>query len=680
MNNYRLSALLAVALLPTVSRGELVGYWKLDGNFEDSSGNGNNGEFFGGTAYQDEAPTALGGGQSVSFDGLAGTYGAINAANGGLALSTRRAFSISMWVKGDGTLNSDDRVFSEGSATNNNPLFNVGTHNTGADGTVDFYIRNGGGAQTLNHAHSFNTAFDDTWHHILCVSNDKIIDLYVDGVLDGQYDYAMVPDFTDMNTTTIGGILRAGDCCNFLGSIDEVAVWDHALSAEDAVRLADGVAADEAVVPPADADGDGLPDEWELSVFNNLNETGQTDPDNDQLSNAEEFELGTDPTDPDTDDDGLEDGAEIAAQTGPKVPDSDSDGLLDGDEVARGTNPLSNDSDQDGIQDNVEVLAGSDPTDPTSVPGGEEDSLIAYWPLDETDGTTTPDLGPHGYPLELRNMDETNFVEDEGRTVATFDGFEEFLVRASTAGELLPITQHPSFTISMWVKVLGEGQNDLRIFSESSDLNNDPLFNIGTRNNGSDNTVDIYLRDNGSPNHQWSTAQPLDGTWHHLAYTHDDATMTIQLYVDGVLDRDNWTFKDVVSTDVNQTTIGAILRAAPSHWVNGMVDDVSVWSSVLSAPTIADLAAGGTPNGLVSGGAGFAITSINRTQDGAVELKWNSRSNKTYILEASADLQEWVEIDDSIESQGEETTYVFPPGIPGYNSATDQRLFFRVRQ
>lgn len=679
MRHYRKSALFALALIPTFSQGELVGYWKLDGNFDDSSGKLNNGEFSGGTTYEDDAPGALNGGQSVSFDGLPGTYGVINAANGGLALSTLPSFSISMWVKGDGTLNSDDRVFSEGSSTNNNPLFNVGTHNQGADGTVDFYIRNGAAAQTLNHAHSANTAFDNTWHHILCVSEDKVVTLYIDGVLDGQYDYSMVPDFADMNTTTIGGILRAGDCCNYLGSIDEVAVWDSALSADDAVRLADGVAADQAVVPPADSDGDGLPDDWELATFNDLDETGETDPDNDQLNNNAERANRTDPTNPDTDEDGLNDGDEIAAKTNPNIADSDNDGLLDGDEITRGTNPLSIDSDEDGISDNAEVLAGSDPTDPNSFPN-EENSLVAYWPLDETDGTTTPDLGPNGYDLELRNMDETNFVDDEGRIAATFDGLEEFLVRKSTEADLLPITKNPSFSISMWVKVLGTGQNDLRIFSESSDLNTNPLFNIGTRNTGADNTVDIYLRDGGSPNHQFSNSQPLDGTWHHIAYTHDDASMKIQLYVDGVLDRDDWIFKDVVTPDVNLTTIGAILRANPSHWVTGMVDDVSVWSSVLPASTIEDLAAGGTPNGLSSGGAGFAITSINRMQDGGIELKWNSRSNKSYILEASSNLRDWIEIDDGIPSEGEETSYIFPPGLPGLDSSTDQRLFFRVIQ
>jgi hypothetical protein len=232
----------------------------------------------------------------------------------------------------------------------------------------------------------------------------------------------------------------------------------------------------------------------------------------------------------------------------------------------------------------------------------------------------------------------------------------------------------------MWIKAAGAGQNDRRFFSESSEINNNPLFNIGTRNNGSDNTVDIYLRDGGSPNHQFSTTEPFDDTWHHIAYTHDDTTMTIQLYVDGVLDRDDWTFKDVISPDLNYTTIGAILRANPSHWAQGLVDEVSLWSSVLPATTIAELAAGATPIEVTGGGTIFGITSVDRRENGDVSLAWNSRPNTAYILEASLDLATWVEIDDGVQSQGDETTYVFPSGVPGLDTDIEHRIFFRIRK
>lgn len=672
----------ALLFLPLSAPGDLVGYWKLDGDFFDSSGNENDGQFNGGFAYQSDSPAALGGGQSVSFDGQPGTYGEINPGTGGLGLTANPAFTISMWVKGDGTLNSDDRVFSEGMTTDANPLFNIGTHNTSANGTVDFYIRNGAGAQTFGHAYSNGTAFDDTWHHIAAVSEGKVIQLYIDGSPDRQFDYNNVPDFTP-STTTIGGILRDTDCCNFLGSIDEIAVWDTTLTAGEVALLASGTAADSL---DQDADADGLPDAWEALYGLATDDDGSVDPDNgpdgdpdnDGATNIQEFNLGSDPTNPDADDDGLNDGGELAAGSDPFNPDTDGDGLEDGEEIDRGTNPNLADSDGDGLSDPDEITNGTDPTDIESP--AIADLLAAYWPLDSTDGSTTPDAGPNGYDLELTNMDSSNFVSDEGRTAASFDGLEEFLFRTHEASDELPISKNPAFTISLWVKIAGAGQSDLRFFSESSVFNGDPLFNLGTQNQGLDNRFDVYLRDQGTPNHQYSIGEPLDGTWHHLAYTHNDVNQTIQLYIDGVLDRDDWIFKDIVSPDLNTTSIGAILRDVPSFWVQGLVDEVSLWTGVMSPAKIAALAAGTTPDEIAGTGP-FQITSVTRNDNGSVSLTWNSRENTTYVLEASKEIDNgWTELDDGVASQGDSTTITVQPGIPGFDTSVEPRLFFRVRR
>ncbi|MCH7702955.1 MAG: PPC domain-containing protein, partial [Planctomycetes bacterium] len=58
-------------------------------------------------------------------------------------------------------------------------------------------------------------------------------------------------------------------------------------------------------------------------------ETGDSDRDNDGLTNTEEAALGTDPDNPDSDGDTLLDGAEVEAGTSPLAADSDGDGLRD---------------------------------------------------------------------------------------------------------------------------------------------------------------------------------------------------------------------------------------------------------------------------------------------------------------------------------------------------------------
>ncbi|MGR9107646.1 MAG: Ig-like domain-containing protein [Gammaproteobacteria bacterium] len=106
------------------------------------------------------------------------------------------------------------------------------------------------------------------------------------------------------------------------------------------------------VVLSGDSDGDGIPDDVEL--------TNGLDPNNpvDALE--------------DVDQDGLTNKQELVdLGTNFQVADSDGDGIGDGEEVAAGedgfiTNPLLVDSDGDGIRDGLELATGSDPTNPSS--------------------------------------------------------------------------------------------------------------------------------------------------------------------------------------------------------------------------------------------------------------------------------------------------------------------------
>ncbi|MFC1819973.1 hypothetical protein ACFLZG_02670, partial [Thermodesulfobacteriota bacterium] len=90
-----------------------------------------------------------------------------------------------------------------------------------------------------------------------------------------------------------------------------------------------------------DTDGDGLPDGWELFYFGDLSHNGSVDTDSDGLTDLEEYQNGSDPTEIDTDQDGLNDPDEVNTyNTDPGGSDSDGDRLIDGYEVLLGKNPL----------------------------------------------------------------------------------------------------------------------------------------------------------------------------------------------------------------------------------------------------------------------------------------------------------------------------------------------------
>ncbi len=158
---------------------------------------------------------------------------------------------------------------------------------------------------------------------------------------------------------------------------------------------------------PEDADGDGLPDEWELTYFPSIwSQNASGDPDHDTYTNLQEHERGSSPivfNDPDdTDGDGLSDSWEMShfesLEYGPDD-DPDGDGFTNRQELNAGTDPddigsVPGDSDGDGLQDlwetdhftsiagggtddpdgdsfdnAAEQAAGTDPNDPEDYPG-----------------------------------------------------------------------------------------------------------------------------------------------------------------------------------------------------------------------------------------------------------------------------------------------------------------------
>ena len=131
-----------------------------------------------------------------------------------------------------------------------------------------------------------------------------------------------------------------------------------------------------------DTDSDTMPDGWEIdNLLDPFTNDTALDPDNDFLTNIEEFQHGTLANNNDTDSDGLLDGEEIFTHlTNPTIADTDSDGLLDGEEVnLYNTDPLDEDTDSDGLLDGAEVNVHN--TDPLSG-DTDSDTMPDKWEVD----------------------------------------------------------------------------------------------------------------------------------------------------------------------------------------------------------------------------------------------------------------------------------------------------------
>ena len=284
--------------------------------------------------------------------------------------------------------------------------------------------------------------------------------------------------------------------------------------------------------------------------------------------------------------------------------------------------------------------------------------LVAHWPLDEIAGETTPDV-VSGYDMDLTNISGDNVVAGKvGNAISFSNADQTLLSRKHGADDDLPANKHDSFTVSFWSKVNGTGQNDLRLFSESNTQgNNSPLFNIGTRNNGSDGTIDIYIRSiGGGPTvgHIFSTAEPFDDEWHHVVFVQDNLARSI--YVDGVLDDLQIGPKVEGDTAVDATTIGGILRGSASHWVTGLIDEVAIWKRALSAEETALLHSEGLPTvapdtGLIahfpldsdgnSSDGGFTASTVTDVTFGTAGANANTGTSATFNGSSSIIQHDW---------------------------------------
>jgi len=667
------------------------------------------------------------------------------------------SYTMAAWIKPDAASLAGDRFFFGQSSQ--------GIHNG---------LRNNGRLHQAHwgNDHYANTILNDTdWVHATFVY-DGAADLgtiYLNGTADSDPTAKASPNGS--GNLIIGG--RNGGQAWYNGLIDDVAVWNSILTDVQIQALADGV---NPFSPDTGEDnenggaGDGMDDGWEAA--NGLDpavDDSAGNPDNDGLTNLEEWNGGdnstdpmdadsddddltdgdevnthsTDPNDADSDDDGLKDGAEITANTlpldadtdddlmgdgyevdndhnpllaadaaedadndgslnleecqrgtDPNEEDTDMDGLSDGVEdgggafvsaMMTGTDPLDPDTDNDGLNDGDELAAGTDPfnpdTDGDTVPDGLDDDplsggegiafgLVSYWPLDADlmdaadDNHGTEDGGV--IPFEVGKFDNAISLNGAQNVIITGGDESEF---DFTGG---------SMTVSVWCTAAaldtswqcliakGEG-NGWRMHRRSSELE----F-AWTGGNGDTPVHGTEIMIGTDPE-----------TWYHVVGVTDGVTGIESLYIDNV---EVATKEGAVLEDrANRMRIGENPDALGRGW-NGKIDDVAIWARALSAEEIAEIwdeGDGASIEVLLGGGARvLTINDISVAANGDVSLTWNSRKSQgtSYAVFSSEDLalplEDWSEIDDTVPTEGESTTYIIPSALLD----DVDKLFFYVRK
>ena len=216
-----------------ITRG-LVAWWKMNewttgATVIDYSGNGNNGSPSNFPTYTSSVPQVnFPDPYALTFNG---TTQYVSVANNS-SLSSTSQLSISVWV---------NETASKANATVvDKELYLNGTSNSGYflriySLTPLFYIDNN--TQYGVSASSPITA--GIWHHLVGTYDGSTFNLYVDGVLSNSNSIGSHPISTNTGILAIG---RTAQIVSYLfnGSIDDVRIYNRALSANEVYRISKG--------------------------------------------------------------------------------------------------------------------------------------------------------------------------------------------------------------------------------------------------------------------------------------------------------------------------------------------------------------------------------------------------------------------------------------------------------
>jgi len=171
----------------------------------------------------------------------------------------------------------------------------------------------------------------------------------------------------------------------------------------------------------------------------------------------------------------------------------------------------------------------------------------------------------------------------------SFDGTNDY-VDLGTSDLLNP----SSLTVSVWIYINGAGAGSLPTIYSSSKSANGQSGGIAIAY--ASNKIRFYLDRTGSSGWVFaeSNSTVSTGQWYHLVGTWNGSTVT--LYVDGVAQ----------STTASASTIGyntalpATIGKYTSNYFNGLIDEVALFDSALSASNITSIYNSGVPNDISS--------------------------------------------------------------------------------
>ena len=212
----------------------LVGWYRMQGDVNDHSGNGNNGSVVNGplTAVADKWGNAGGG---YGFTYASSQYVSLARNNALPIYSTTAPYSVAAWFY---SAHFNGVIYSEGGSSLSFQRFNLSTNTDGSFG-VDIQLSNATYLLRSGTTVTATKAASNTWTHVVWTDNAGAAKMYVNGALDStSFTYAPSA-FSAANQCYIAASAKSTGLGSYqTASMSDIRIYNRALSAAEAYTLA----------------------------------------------------------------------------------------------------------------------------------------------------------------------------------------------------------------------------------------------------------------------------------------------------------------------------------------------------------------------------------------------------------------------------------------------------------
>ncbi len=645
----------------TINDG-LAGYWKMDdasgSNAVDSSGYGNTG-----TAAV--APTWA----TSSLPSLQFTDKAAVTLNGSSqfvdvpasVITTSSPFTACAWVKFNSVTGNQTFVSMDG--TNVSAFYFKKESDTDSTApnklALEIYAADNGSSTQFRSAGT-TTVTTGTWYHACGVYTGSVARIYVNGSQEGS-DTTITSSFAATGHTIIGAAFWAARLDYVNGTLDDVRVYNRALSATEISALAAGnqpgtYLATQTLTGSPTVNGDLILASGSLSMGTNtislagnwwnyggvlsasywagaaINLTGSATT-NTILSGGQFMpSLNLTGTGKWTlaDDLDVDPNATVTMTTGSL--DVSSRTLRTG-ALASGSGTLTTTGATVILDGTSNQTLSVTPQNNLRVEDASETNLVGYWKFDEAQGTSARDWTGNGYTATLTNgaawtttvPPKVEFYDPAGLTLSS--------ASSQYADSWATVTAtNAAYTACGWIYMLSTAGHQALVSIDGTNISAFFLKKDGVTGNFS---YTIYASDSTGAANAYvnGSTTPSANTWYHVCGVYTGSVA--RLYVNGTQEGADVTVSSAWSA-TGHTIIGASKwNGARSDLVNGYLDDVRIYNVALTAAQIKHLANGRYAN---TGGTVTATLGGNVTANGAVNIDSGTLDPGSSTLTASGGL------------------------------------------